>query len=285
MCAEKNGYFSLSLGICDLGLRFESEMETRKLAEYFEGHEGSGKPKVFINFKTAPYESVGTIPQSLVQEKRWENGSFSIADGMIAGKFDPILNLWTVTVKYYLLKGQTTRVFEQFLYQAFYTAVSKERLNAFMIHSCGVSAGGSGFLFIGASGMGKSTVASHSREYGVFNDEMNVVSLGETGYFLESSPFNAYFKGKCKERAKLRAIFILHHAKEFRLAPVSPAMAVSVIAGQIVPPIGLEDAFDPGTANAMMERAMELVSRIPVYRMSFTVEGGYWPQILETFAE
>ncbi len=285
MDAEKSHCFHLAMGPVTLGIRFDEPGNTEAFGQYFTGYESLDSMDVAVNFKVLSHSDIPSIPDSLIQTKKWNEGEFSIADGLFSGKFEALENAWHVRVKNIMTKGQITRVFEQFLYQAFYTACSRSSKSAFLIHSAGVSVEGRAFLFIGASGMGKSTIAGLSTCYGVLNDEMNIVSIDNEGIRLHRSPFNAYFKDKSGMPAPVRAIFILRHSRIVAIEPCSHAMATAAITGQVVPPLGLEDGFSPAIATRMMFVATQLVQSVPVYFLDFPVEGGFWPMILSLFPE
>jgi hypothetical protein len=112
---------------------------------------------------------------------------------------------------------------------------------------------------------------------------MNILSFNGGALRMHPSPFNAYFKRKKALTSDVRAIFLLEHAKECGIAPVSSAAAIAEITGQIVPPLGIEDGYTPEIASEMMGRAIAMVNSVPVYKLLFPVKGGFWPLILDTF--
>jgi hypothetical protein len=283
MVSQEAANFPLAIGPVTIGIRFDAPGNTEAFARYFTGYTSLESIDVAIGFTVASHADMPIIPESLIQSKIWNGGEFSIADGLFSGTFNSADNIWNVNVKNIMTKGQITRVFEQFLYQAFYSACNRTSRIAYLIHSAGVTVDHKGFLFVGASGMGKSTIAGLSSCYGVLNDEMNIISSEPEGIRLHKSPFNAYFTEKHGIPATLSAVFILRHSRNVSIEPCSPAQAVASITGQIVPPLGLEDSYSPAVAATMMLVATELVQTVPVYYLDFPVEGGFWPTILDLF--
>jgi len=279
----EHAFFPLATGPVTIDIRFDIPESTRTFARYFTGYEGTADGDLRLDFTVESHADFPVIPQSLVQAKRWDGGRFSIAGDLFRGSFNARNDCWEISVKNILTKGQTTRVFEQFLYQAFYSACRQKGTPALLLHSCGVHACGNGFLFVGASGMGKSTVANLSRAYGVVNDEMNIISFAGTEPRLCPSPFNAYFTGKSADTSPVRAVFLLRHDSTCRLETVSPALAAAEITGQVVPPIALEDPYTPAASGAMLEAAMKLAVSVPVCKLYFPLAGGFWPLILDQF--
>jgi len=280
---QENPYFPLAVGPVTIGIRFDIVENTEAFSRYFSGYASPRTPDLLMDFTVVGHDDVPFIPESLIQAKTWHQDKFTIASDLFKGSFDRERNTWNVIVKNIMTKGQITRVFEQFLYQAFYSACAKSGKKALLIHSAGVTMVERGFLFVGASGMGKSTVAGLSRAYGIMNDEMNVLSYGPSGFLLNRSPFNAYFDSKSGSAERLSAVFLLRHSATCRLEPVSGARAVAELTGQIVPRLGLEDAFSPAAASDMMSAAEDLVRTVPVRYLHFPVEGGFWPLILDQF--
>ncbi len=85
------------------------------------------------------------------------------------------------------------RILEQIFYQAFWSARRAAGLDAFLIHSSAVIVDGRGFLFVGPSEAGKSTVARLSAAHHVLGDEMNLVRSSGAGLTLVGTIFNGLF--------------------------------------------------------------------------------------------
>ena len=122
MAETEGSYFPLAAGPVTIGLRFDAPGYTESFAEYFIGYESAARPDVRLDFKLVCHDDFPEIPESLVQAKRRESDGFIIGDGLFSGRYDPAAGSWLVSVKSVMTKGQITRVFEQFLYQAFYSA-------------------------------------------------------------------------------------------------------------------------------------------------------------------
>jgi len=281
MVNKEASYFHLAAGPVTIGIKFEEPAKTAAVAEYFKGYSSTSELDLMIDFSLMNHVDFPEIPESLIQAKRW-NGN-ELAEDLFHGHFDSAEGAWNVIAKYIMTKGQISRVFEQFLYQAFYSACTRRDVRAFLLHSSGITIGNRGFLFVGASGMGKSTVVELSRAYGVVNDEINIITPLAEGLRMHASPFNVYCTGKQGTASNVRAVFLLRHAQSCSIQPVSPAFAVAELTGQVVPPLGLEDEYTPAVASEMMNIALAIVRTVPVYYLNFPVEGGFWPLILQAF--
>jgi hypothetical protein len=219
------------------------------------------------------------VPNSLLLTKRADGDGFDIADGLIRGHFDAQAGRGRVVVRSTLLRGQMMRVFEQLIYQMFHSAVKRSGYPAVLVHSSGVVRDGRGYLFVGPSGMGKSTVAELSRAYAVLNDEMNLIEFADDGLTLVGTPFNGFFTAKVPGRAPLAAILLLEQAAAHAVAAADPAAAVAAVAAQITPPVGLQDLAPPETRNAMLDLADRLLRRLPARRLRFRRDPGFWDVI------
>lgn len=219
------------------------------------------------------------VPNSLVLTKQVRGTSFTIADGLVRGTFDEATGTGDLDVHAVLTRGRMRRVFEQLLYQAFHSARLRAGYDAALLHSCAVISGGAGFLFVGPSGSGKSTVASLSAAHHVLNDEMPIVEFRDDVPRVVGTPFNGLYRDKAPGAAPLRAILLLSHGPTHALAKVGPGEAAAVLAAEVAPPIGLAQAADGATRERMLGFATRLALGVPVRRLHFRPDAGFWPVI------
>ena len=136
---------------------------------------------------------------------------------------------------------------------------------------------------MGPSEAGKTTAAINSTDFHVLGDEMTLVVPNPAGPLIEGTPFNGTFKQKRPGRAPLRAVFLLEKADQHRILPVEPAEAVSFIAGEVAPPVGLGAIPDKETVPAMVDLAANLVGQVPVFRLQCLPDPGFWRVIDDHF--
>lgn len=107
-----------------------------------------------------------------------------------------------------------------------------------MMHSCAVDDAGSGYLFTGNSGHGKSTMARlwspHAR---VLNDEHVVIRRHDGGWWLHSTPWPGTFKHVTAEPVPLRHIFLLSHGRQNRRRHCSVPEGTLGLLRRCYPPI------------------------------------------------
>ncbi len=146
-----------------------------------------------------------------------------------------------------------------------------------LLHAAGVVLDGAGVVFTGASGTGKTTVARLAAGRGeVLTDENVILRLGGSEPELFSTPFWGHSTPpelihRTNRRVPLAAVYLLAHAPEFRLSPLSPAQAV--IALLSTEKVATER---PESAAAWLAVAERLIARVPVYRLDFRPTAELW---------
>ena len=219
------------------------------------------------------------VPNSLILTKRADGRRFDIADGLVRGEFDAATGESTVEVHAVLTRGRLRRVLEQALYQAFHSACRRLSYDAGLVHACGVIDGGGGHLFVGRAGAGKTTVARLSQGRHVVNDEMPLVEFRDDGPWLVGTPFNGFFRDKTPGEAPLVRILLLDQGPAHALSRVGPGEAAATIAAEIAPPVPLPETAGEPTRLAMLETATRLALAVPVRRLTFKTDPGFWAVI------
>jgi hypothetical protein len=258
------------------------------LARYFASPDDPADPHVSLALHVVEHAEPPAVPSSLVLTKRVVGGGFDIADGLIRGAYDPATGRGELHVAAILTGGLMTRVFEQILYQAFHAALARSDWDAALVHSAGVVRDGRGYLFVGESGVGKTTIADLSRDAAVLNDEMNVIAFDAAGPRLLASPFNGHYRDKQPaaaplSAAPLAAVLLPRHADAHRVEDVGAGRAAAEVAAQVCPPVTLDAAADQRTTAAMLDTATRLVSAAPVRRLLFRPDAGFWPLLIDAF--
>jgi len=283
MSQKIDNEYRMRIGETIIGIECPSEEYASELEEYFGVKSTVADPHVSLKLEIIAHEDIPEIPNSLFASKKVTGESFSIAGDLISGNFDSESGAWDVRVKNILTKYPTTRVFEQFLYQAYYSARKKCDYDGYLIHSSGVVRKGKGFLFVGAMETGKTTIANFSLNNTVLNDEICLVSFNDENVSVHDTPFNGFFKGKSAGDVPLSVVFLLTHGNTHQIHEISRAIAVKTILTQIVPPVGLEEELTNKTRVSMMELADRLSATVPVRVLEFSPDPGFWKVIDREF--
>jgi hypothetical protein len=149
--------------------------------------------------------------------------------------------------------------------------------HALWLHASGVVLDGSGYVFFGPSGAGKTTLARLARDRAeILSDENVIVRCGEDGPQLISTPFWGHSTPvelirRMRRTVPLRALFALRHTPDFQLHTLSAAEAV--VALLLTEKVATERV---DSATAWLDTARQLVQQAPVYELSFAPTLEVW---------
>jgi hypothetical protein len=145
--------------------------------------------------------------------------------------------------------------------------------NGLLVHAAGLVKDGKGYLFVGKSGAGKSTVARlSSGTCAVLSDDLTFTSLSDAGGMIYGTPFFGDFgTAGTNVGAPLEAILFLRQAPFNRALPLSAADAVR----KLLPSVAYFGNDRTGMA-AVLEAALAFCRRIPCYDLDFTKDVSFW---------
>jgi hypothetical protein len=270
---------NLEVGSIIIGLYFEKKKIFLHFKEYFDGYYSLNEPDIHIQIKTTEKGRFSEVPNSLFLTKKVKSNRFEAGNGLLKGIHNSKNGEWKFSVHTLILEGEYIRVFEQILYQVFIT-ISKQ-LDSFLVHSCGVINDGWGYLFVGPSEAGKSTIAGLSQNFHVLNDEINIIDLSTETPTLEGTPFNGLYRVKKMGKAPLKGIFILHKSAFHSVEKITGGKAIKPLANEIIPLIGLKEELSSHTYMEMMDAAKKIYDKVPVYKLNFLPDSGFWKLIKE----
>jgi hypothetical protein len=272
--------YKLRVGNVVISLELPRDRDKRALAEYFgrrsDPRDGDIRIRMKIENKAARSASV---PSSLFLTKVGGGDGFSAADGLIKGKFSPRTGEGELIIQSILMEGSYLRVFEQILYQAYWSAVRFKGLDSLLLHSSCMIRDGKGYVFTGKSGSGKSTVASMSAGVKVLNDEISVIDLAPRPAMLHDAPFNGFFKTKEEGSGPIDGIFLLKQAAFHRVERTKSAESIKTLAREIIPPMGLETPQSPKVYWEMLDIASRVAEKADLYSLEFLPNPEFWNAI------
>jgi hypothetical protein len=270
--------YRLTIGNTIIAIEVDPPKYRSVLEAYFARPNTAETPHFRLQVHLVRKHGTLSVPESLFTSKQASPDHFVIADGLVHGRMEgsAAAETW---VDRRLLSGNLIRVFEQLIYQAFYSAARLHEASGVLLHSSGVIRDGKGMVFVGPSEAGKSTIAAMSKDAQVLNDEICLLQFAGSSIQLWDTPFNGFFQDKVQGTAPLSAVFLLSHKDADRVVPAVQKAAVSGILQQIVPPIGLSETIEKHTLENMLEAALRILQNAPVYELRFTLAGGFWIEI------
>ena len=171
-----------------------------------------------------------------------------------------------------VLRAQGT--VENFLRVA--TAWSALETGGLLLHACGVVRGGRAFVFFGASGVGKSTVAGLSRAWTVLSDDLVLVERSEQGYVACGVPFrgSAWDAPRANQYAPLAGLYALRQAPAHALRSLARPEATARLAAAA--PFVTHCA---ASSTAVLVTCAALVAHVPVAELMFRKDEAFWEVI------
>jgi hypothetical protein len=152
------------------------------------------------------------------------------------------------------------------------------RQGGLLVHAASAVRNGRAFLFAGVSTAGKTTIAKLApTDATLLTDEISYLRRNPDG-----SGYTAYgtpFAGELAEpgvnvRAPLAGVFLLSKGPENAIEPVTPADAIRGMMESI-----LFFAHDADLVSKVFDAAFELVSKVPVQRLTFYPDERVWDLI------
>ena len=135
-----------------------------------------------------------------------------------------------------------------------------------IFHACGIDDRGSGYLFLGHSGHGKSTMAElwFDRNVTVLNDDRIVVREKNGEFWMYGTPWHGDFRELSPNGLPIQKIFFLRRGEEKEVVLKNGAEAVAMLLTRSFPPL-----WDSKGMAYATELCHGIVSKIPCYELSF----------------
>lgn len=141
------------------------------------------------------------------------------------------------------------------------------RYGGVLCHASGVMVDGNVLLFMGNSGAGKTTLSRLWLQTGdaiLLNDDRIVVREKAGQLWAYGTPWHGDEGTVSPANGPLKRIFIIHHARENTLMPLSGARAAALIMPRVFPPY-----WDPAGMVATLELLERIVQTTPCYALGF----------------
>ena len=142
-----------------------------------------------------------------------------------------------------------------------------------LFHAAGLARRGNGYAFFGYSGSGKTTVARVSSDARILNDDLVVLLPDASRWNIYATPFSnpTQVTPAGPQFAPLAALYRLVQDRQVFVEPIAPAAAMAEVIA-CSPVVGA----DPDRVLALLARAEQLVSVVPVRRLHFLPDSSFW---------
>ena len=142
-----------------------------------------------------------------------------------------------------------------------------------LFHAAGLARRGNGYAFFGYSGSGKTTAARVSSEAQILNDDLVVLLPEASRWNIYATPFSnpTQVTTAGPQCVPLAALYRLAQDRRVFVEPIAPAAAIAevIACSPII-------SADPDRTLALLARAEQLVSAVPVQRLHFLPDPSFW---------
>ena len=147
----------------------------------------------------------------------------------------------------------------------------------FLVHASSAIRNGCAFLFSGVSGAGKTTIARLAPQDAVLlTDEISYVIPQDGRYCAVGTPFFGELARVGENvRAPIKAFYILSKGPKNKIEPIAAPDAIRGLLRNI-----LFFARDPELVKLVFDTAVNFISRVRVYRLTFVPDTRVWEMIL-----
>lgn len=135
-----------------------------------------------------------------------------------------------------------------------------------LFHACGIDDNGFGYLFLGNSTDGKSTMAGlwSKNDVTVLNDDRIVVREKDGEFWMYGTPWHGNFREISPEGLAIQKIFFLRHGEKNSAVPKNGIDAISMLLTRSFPPL-----WDKNGMTFTTGLCHHIVDKIPCYELSF----------------
>jgi hypothetical protein len=135
-----------------------------------------------------------------------------------------------------------------------------------MVHGCGVDDSGDGYLFLGNSGHGKSTIAKlwSKNQATILNDDRIIVKEKDGEFWMYGTPWHGELKQVSPRGLPIQKIFFLRHGEKNSAVPKNGAEAVTMLLARCFPAL-----WDKKGMDHTLSLSHRLASKIPCYELNF----------------
>jgi hypothetical protein len=177
---------------------------------------------------------------------------------------------------------------ERILFSVMFMATLWHVLNSGLcIHAAAVSHNNNGFLFLGESGAGKSTIATLSSELGIpvlAEDRVFILNKSNT-YLLAAGPHpSTKYTKYSKLRPNLRGIFLLVKDTHNYIIPTKHSLAAKSLFASFFQ--NSASGYLPASAIELAFKTISCVARqVPTFELHFCKTPDFWKKIDEQFPD
>lgn len=150
--------------------------------------------------------------------------------------------------------------------------------NGCFLHSDGIKINDQGYLFVGHSGAGKSTIATILQDKGeILCDDRMILRKWKNGYRIHGNWSHGTLPIVSSASAPLKGIFFLEQSKDNEIIPVDSSMeSIKKILACMIKPLVSKEWW-----NSMLDLTEDIVKNISCYRLKFDKSGDIYEKLMD----
>jgi hypothetical protein len=243
----------------------------------------SGKPEIIINVKYNNLPKISLVDKEKIFDSQttWslyganEQNIFVLKDAALGGPF--LIAFFDASFKiglvHRLLRESEGSLVEGFLSHPLDYPLGEvlmicllARGRGLMVHACGIDDGGCGYLFLGNSSHGKSTMAKlwYENQATILNDDRAIVREKDGELWMYGTPWHGTFNKVSPQALRIHKVFFLRHGEKNLATPKNGAEAVSMLLARAFPPL-----WDQKGMDYTLSLLDLMASKLPCYELHF----------------
>lgn len=239
---------------------FAAELESR-----YDAFLTSAEPQLELSVQIEQ-EMARVVKQALKDTCDLSNSMVAITkehETYMISRFD---NPFNATIDFSTSKGKVTMSSSLYCFDSFLRiiySVLLARVNGALLHAAGIKRGRLGYIFIGVSGSGKTTISGLAKDI-VLSDELIAIRKLNGEFVVFSTPFwGEFVSGKVKAEAMLEEAYILVKDTENFLKPLKRFSAAQEI-------LGCTFFFGPENfTGSVFDLCLDLTSEVEIKELHF----------------